>query len=111
METKLQLNPLTFPLWWYTVGLGVVWERARQQFRYGLKKTAFRLFLRNLRHPLYGDYTRSGRVISFFLRIVLLFAKIFFLGVRLVFLGLFLAAYCVILPLSLFLVFYMLIPI
>lgn len=111
METKIQLNPITFPLWWYTIGFGVVWQRARQQFRYGLKKTAFRLFLRNLRHPLYGDYTRSGRIISFFLRIVLLIAKIVFLGVRLVFLALFLGAYLVILPFSLFVVIYLILPI
>lgn len=110
MESKIQLNPLTFPLWWYTAGFGVVWQRAKQQFRYGLKKTAFRLFLRNLRHPLYGDYTRSGRIISFFLRIVLLIAKIIFLGFRLIVLGIFLAAYLVILPFALFMIIYIILP-
>jgi len=111
MENKIQLNPLTFPLWWYTAGFGVAWQWAVQQFRYGLKKTAFRLFLRNLRHPLYGDYTRSGRIISFFLRIVLLFAKIIFLGVRLVYLAIFLVGYLLILPFSLFMAIYIILPI
>jgi hypothetical protein len=110
MESKIQLNPLTFPLWWYTAGFGIVWERARLQFRYGLKKTAFRLFLRNLRHPLYGDYTRSGRIISFFLRIFLLIVKLVFLGFRLVFLGVFLAAYIAVLPFALFMILYLLLP-
>lgn len=110
MGNKLQLNPLTFPLWWYTIGFSVAWQRARQQFRYGLKKTAFRLFLRNLRHPLYGDYTRSGRIISFFLRIVLIVVKLVFLGFRLVFLAIFLAAYLVILPFALFMIIYLLLP-
>ncbi len=111
METKLQLNPLTFPLWWYTIGLSVAWDLVRKHFRYGLKKTAFRLFLRNMWHPLYGDYTRSGRIISFFLRVVLLFAKVFFLGFRAIVLALFFAAYLVVLPFSLFMVIYLLLPI
>ncbi len=111
MESKIQLNPLTFPLWWYTVGLGVVWDRCIQQFRYGLKKTAFRLFLRNLRHPLYGDYTRSGRIISFFLRIVLIIGKLILLGFRGLFLALFLAGYLLILPFSIFMVIYLILPI
>ncbi len=111
METKLQLNPLTFPLWWYTIGLEVAWDRAKKHFRYGLKKTAFRLFLRNMRHPLYGDYTRSGRIISFFLRVVLLIAKTIFLAVRTLIIGIFLIVYVTVLPFSLFTILYLLLPI
>ena len=110
MERKLQLNPVTFPLWWYTTGFGIMWQWAVRQFRYGLKTTSLMLFLRHMRHPLYGDYTRSGRIISFFLRVVLLFIKLIFLGVRILFLAIVLSVYIIILPLSLFMIFYTLIP-
>ena len=37
-----------------------------------LRSTGFVIFFRNMAQPLYGDYTRSGRIISFFLRVFLL---------------------------------------
>jgi len=63
---------LYFPLWWYSLG-AVTFGRSLLR---GWKDTAYRLAiviqLRNMFRPMYADYTRSGRVISFFFRLMLL---------------------------------------
>jgi hypothetical protein len=110
MKQTFQLNLFTFPVWWYTVGFPLVLEWAKNNFRYGVKRSGFSLFVRYMNAPLYGDYTRSGRIISFLLRIVLLFAKIAGLGFRLLGLGIFLLGYLIILPLCAFLAIYSIIP-
>jgi len=61
---------LYFPLWWYSQGLKKTalgfWEQLKSMAR-GL---ALPVLARHLLKPMYGDYTRSGRVISFFMRII-----------------------------------------
>lgn len=111
LDQDMPLNLITLPLWWYTVGLSVVWHWAQRSFQYGLRKTALKLFLRHLAHPLYGDYTRSGRIISLFLRLVLLVFKMFALGFRLVFLGLALAIYLLVWPVIIVMLIYQLFPV
>ena len=90
-ETKLQ--PYNFPLWWYGPGLAVVWRWVKERISYRLRSTGFMLFIRHLRDPLYGDYTRAGRIISFFLRIVLLGFKLFWIGINCLALGFILLLY------------------
>lgn len=66
---------LFFPIWWYTQGLrwvgGVLGNHlAGVEYRLGV-----RLMIKNIWRPMYGDRTRSGRVISFFMRLVLIIGK------------------------------------
>lgn len=107
---QLQLNPITFPLWWYTVGFRLVCAWALRQFRFGLKTTGIIVFIRYMRHPLYGDYTRSGRIISFLIRVVLLIFKILVLGLRILVLLAFLISYLLILPFAFIMVAYQFVP-
>lgn len=63
---------LFFPVWWYSDGLrrwsfGVVNQVAAVEYRLGLRP-----LIKNIWRPMYGDRTRSGRIISFFMRLVLI---------------------------------------
>ena len=64
------------------------------------------MFARHWNEPLYGDYTRSGIVISFFIRIVLLIFKTLFFFIQILYLSLAVLFYLVILPLGLIMFFY-----
>ena len=61
---------LYFPVWWYSQGLKKTalgfWEQAKDM----AKGLAIPVLARHLLKPMYGDYTRSGRIISFFMRII-----------------------------------------
>jgi len=98
MQTN-QLNLLTFPLWWYTRGLRTVWAWAKQRARYDLRATGLLLFSRHMSEPLFGDYTRSGRLVGFFLRLAILIYKLFILCVRIILIGIALLFYLVAIPL------------
>lgn len=61
---------LYFPVWWYTAGLKKMilgfWENWK-----GLASgMGLPILFRSIGKPMYGDYTKSGRVISFFMRII-----------------------------------------
>jgi hypothetical protein len=77
------LSIITFPIWWYTEGLQLAWHHTQERFRYVLRSTGLLIFLRNIAQPLYGDTTRQGRIISVFIRIVLLFFIVLWTGLRL----------------------------
>lgn len=97
---NFELNLLTFPLWWYTHGLVAVWIWARRRARYDLRATGIVLFSRHLSEPLFGDYTRSGMVVGFFLRIVLLFGKSLMLLFRFALIAVVLIAYLLAIPVA-----------
>lgn len=63
---------LYFPVWWYSTGLqqwswGLLNRLAAMEYRIGLRP-----LLKNMWRPMYGDRTRTGRIISFFMRLILL---------------------------------------
>jgi hypothetical protein len=74
---QVPLNIVTFPIWWYAVGALTVWRWFFLFAHRSFTRSGLVLFARHMGEPLYGDYTRSGRAISFFLRVILLIAKIF----------------------------------
>ena len=102
-------NILTFPLWWYSTGLGLSLEWAKRSLDFTVKKSALRIFLRHFGDTLYGYRSRADRVISFFLRLFLLVFKVFGIFFKLVFLALALFLYLSAVPLVLGLIFYNLI--
>lgn len=77
MNNQVPLNILTFPIWWYAVGALTVWRWFFALTHKSFTRSGLVLFARHMREPLYGDYSRSGRIISFFLRVVLLIALVF----------------------------------
>ena len=107
----LSLNIITFPLWWYTTGLGLVWHFAVQKFQFWMRKSGMAIFTKHIGEPLYGDYTKGGRVISFFIRLFLLFFKSIFLIIKLALLLLLILGYCLLLPLVLIMVLYEVFPV
>src|SRR3989344_9322023 len=67
-----------FPLWWYTQGL----KKVVLSFFFNLQSTArnlaLRLLLLNILKPMFGQYDRAGRVISFFMRLVILIGRLLY---------------------------------
>jgi hypothetical protein len=92
------LNLLTFPWWWYSVGWSLVKTWTKREYFFGLHKTGLLIFARHLNEPLYGDYTKSGVVFSFFLRIFILIYKLLAFALRLIFVALADLLYLLFLP-------------
>lgn len=72
---------LYFPLWWYSAGfrqlLVALGHSARSTERY----LALGLLARSLFLPMFGQYDREGRIISFFMRLAILFGRsVYMLG-------------------------------
>jgi len=71
---------LYWPIWWYTVGLKSMLVKRRQALWEMSEILALRLLVLNIFQPMYAQYDREGRIISFFIRIIiLLFRGIIFL--------------------------------
>lgn len=62
---------LYWPVWWYSGGLVLTWRRLQRSWWAMVARTGLRFLLANMGKPMYGDYTRSGRIISFFFRLFL----------------------------------------
>ena len=92
------LNFLTLPVWWYTTGLNLVWRWYRKRTNLALQSTGLLLFARHMNEPLYQDYTKSGVVISFFVRIFVLAYKALVSGLSLLLYGLVPLVYVCLLP-------------
>lgn len=61
---------LYFPLWWYSVGLIKVAKNFINQLISLINGFSLPILFRSLLKPMYGDYSKSGRIISFFMRII-----------------------------------------
>lgn len=92
------LNFLTLPVWWYTTGLNLVWRWYRRRTSLVLQATGLIFFFRHMNEPLYQDYTKSGVIISFFVRIFVLLYKALVSGLSLVVYGLVPLVYICLLP-------------
>ncbi len=66
---------LYWPVWWYVDGLRLVTTTLMNQIAGVEYRLGVRLMIRNIGRPMYGDRTRSGRIISFFMRLVLIAGK------------------------------------
>lgn len=61
---------LYFPLWWYSAGL-VKTVRAIGNFYHNQEASlSFLIWLKNIFVPMYGQHDITGRLISFFIRLV-----------------------------------------
>lgn len=66
-----------FPVWWYTKGLKRVADYCLQSAsEYIVRRLALKIWLASMFKPMYGDYTREGRIISLVMRVVVLVVKL-----------------------------------
>lgn len=94
------LDVVRFPVWWYTTGTAQAWRFVLGELLGVVDRLSLRILLRNFFKPMYGDYTRSGRIISFFMRLITFIFKFFALTIWTVLLfGLF-VAWLAIIPLT-----------
>jgi hypothetical protein len=99
---ELFFGLLYFPVWWYTGGLVMIIGQAGRNISDANNQLAWTLLGRYLFTPMYGDYTRSGRAISFFMRLI---QYVFITTVMLVMLALnivMVIAWIVVLPATVF---------
>ena len=73
---ELIFDIIYFPVWWYTKGLKKAALFFVNEVLEWMNRLSLKILFMNLLKPMYGDYTRSGRIISFFLRIIVFFYKL-----------------------------------
>jgi hypothetical protein len=66
-----------FPFWWYSRGLKKTIQFCKKEIKAGWRALALRILITNLPKPMWADYTKSGRVISIFIRLIHLCWRIF----------------------------------
>ena len=72
-----------FPVWWYTKGLAKVVQAALGALRYRMQAYSFRVWIRNFFVPMYGQYDWTGRLVSIFMRTVVLIGRVIAIVVEL----------------------------
>lgn len=72
---ELLTSIVWFPVWWYTTGLRRVTERAVEALRYRVESYSFRVWLKNFFVPMYGQTDITGRLVSVFMRFVVLIGR------------------------------------
>jgi hypothetical protein len=100
------LTILTLPIWWYTTGLALFWKWFTKKFWFHLHTTGLLAFARHWKEPLYGDYTNSGKVVGFFLRIIVIAYKAVNMSFRILILSALFIVYLLALPFVLVIIFY-----
>lgn len=66
-----------FPIWWYTKGLTLIAQYCLRSAQFHVtRRLALGVWLKSMFKPMYGDYTKEGRIISVFMRFVVLIWKI-----------------------------------
>lgn len=68
---------LRFPYWWYTEGLSTLGRVLLDGLVFRARSYAIGLWAQNLFVPMYGQYDLTGRLVSFFMRVVILVWRIF----------------------------------
>lgn len=76
LARDLVLDVVRFPLWWYTTGVARAARFAWGEVREWSQRLSLVILFRNLLKPMYGDYSRSGRIISLFLRLLVFAVKL-----------------------------------
>jgi hypothetical protein len=78
---RIVLDTLYFPVWWYTRGFWNVIKWAGESLKDVERMAALRIWLKAMFKPMFQDYTREGRIVSFFMRVILLIFKLLMVGV------------------------------
>ncbi len=81
------LSVFYFPIWWYGIGLKKRFLLFKRRVKRLSKALSLKIMFANYFKPMFGEYSRTGRMISFFMRTVLLFWRLILFLIS--FLGLF----------------------
>jgi len=65
-------NIFYFPIWWYGHGVKKRFLVFGKQIKKLSKTLALKIMFANYFKPMFGEYSRQGRIISFFMRTILL---------------------------------------
>lgn len=95
-----------FPVWWYTRGVVHAWVWYRSSVRNTSDALALVVLLKNLGRPMFGDYTKEGRAISFGVRIVQLIVSLTIFVVWWAMLSLLCISWLLVIPAILLLIIY-----
>jgi hypothetical protein len=71
-----------FPVWWYTVGLQGVVAGSIARLRYRSKSYGLMVWIKNFFVPMYGQYDLVGKLVSVFMRFVVLVGRVLALAVE-----------------------------
>jgi len=71
------VNIITFPFWWYTVGLKKRFLGLINGISNLFRNLALKLMFTHLFKPMFGERSISGRIISFFMRLIILIWRSF----------------------------------
>ncbi len=71
-----------FPVWWYSSGLLRVLRWMKRTLRFRVKEYDFAIWIRNFFVPMYGQHDLTGRLVSVFMRFVVLVGRLIALGVE-----------------------------
>lgn len=74
-------DALYFPLWWYGVGLKHTVASRVKSMNAMSNQLALKLLILNIFRPMFAQTDRAGRIISFFMRIVLLIGRLIFFAI------------------------------
>lgn len=66
---------LWFPVWWYSTGLKRVALGVHSDLTYRWQEYGFAIWLKNFFVPMYGQYDIAGRLVSVFMRFVVLVGR------------------------------------
>jgi hypothetical protein len=81
------LDTLYFPVWWYTRGFVRVMGWAETSLKEVERIAALKIWFKSMFKPMFQDYTKEGRIISFIMRVVLLIFKFLIVIIWAVFLA------------------------
>jgi hypothetical protein len=90
-----------FPLWWYTRGLAGVARWAGGSVKNQARNLGLSVWMKNLFNPMYGTTDLAGKLISFFLRAIIIAAQSLALGAWVLVVCAAVAGFLVSLPLAL----------
>lgn len=66
------LDALYAPIWWYTTGLAGTLQKLFRAAQEGASIIGIGIWIKSLFKPMYGEFSWQGRIISFFMRVVVL---------------------------------------
>lgn len=66
---------IRFPYWWYTDGLSKTVQWVANSLMYRWRSYAIGIWSRNMFVPMYGQYDLTGRLVSFFMRFIILILR------------------------------------
>ncbi len=85
---------IRFPYWWYTEGLSKTLHWIGNSLAFRWRSYAIGIWASNLFVPMYGQNDLTGRLVSFFMRLVVLIARSVGFAVEAVAYGVLLVVWC-----------------